>query len=193
MLGGRGNPGLQAFPRTGDVQYLHLILQQPSGDRREAATVELQALGSRQQRCGRSNEMARSSVTHRTAIGYPCTAREFVPAENQRSIRLEYVAARTVCVVGHIGRLQIVLRWYRTILGPSPPRTPATMLHSEGDGRIETTTIRARLSPRDNPPHREQNMIHAISLAMARIFFQRSVPPLERGGRRAIWRCEHGD
>jgi hypothetical protein len=44
MLGGHGNPGLQAFPRTGDVQYLHLILQQPSGDRREAATVELQAL-----------------------------------------------------------------------------------------------------------------------------------------------------
>ena len=87
----------------------------------------------------------------RTEFGKGCTARKFpFPHDNQRRICIQNVLLRPLNVIRRVGFVEFVMLWDETVLSEAAVRTPAAVLETVLDGKIQRGPVHARLSTRNN-------------------------------------------
>jgi len=132
---------LFARPGTGDVERFHVLTVQPFQHPKIGAWV-----------C-QANDQYWLFHTGAEPPSQKRAALEFAMEEDQRSIGFGSIATRALGVIGLFGFSELVMVRDDTILRESSSWTPASMLQSQRNGRIEGSPIDASLAPGHNATH----------------------------------------
>ena len=87
--------------------------------------------------------------------------------QDQRAVRVQHVLFGTGRVIGRFGLPQAIPPRNDAIFGQSPAGAPAAMLKAQGNGRVQGTTIDARLAAGNDAPDAEMVFLalHAVMVA----------------------------
>ncbi len=131
-----GDPPSRAFPGPRHVEHSNAMCRNPLSDLvRRGILLQV-------------DDQARTGITLGQAESQLGATGERTPAENQRRVGVEHVAAGATEVLRGSRFAQLISQGDRPVLGQPPARAPAAMRDAGRQGRVQRAAVDTRLSTR---------------------------------------------